>query len=180
VSLLARAAGHLTAQGSAFAVIGAAALAVHGVARSTQDLDLLVADRRCLDLDYWAAIRAAGMEVAVHPGDDADPLAGVARLRADGQPDLDVVVGKPAWHAGVITRAEGARILGVGVPVARPADLILLKLYAGGPQDAWDIAQLLAAGDASALAAEVQARLPELPPEADRLWARIREGETRR
>ena len=173
MSLLARAASHLSRHGSGFAVIGAAALAVHGIARSTQDLDLLVVDRRCLDADYWAPLRAAGAEVVVHRGDDADPLAGVARLRMAGEPDLDVVVGKPRWHAGVIERAAAVRVEGADVPVARAADLVLLKLYAGGPQDAWDVTQLLAAPDRSSLMAEVEARLPELPPEAGRLWARI-------
>jgi hypothetical protein len=171
MSLLARAARHLTAQGSAFAVIGAAALAVHGIARSTQDLDLLVADRRCLDLPYWAAIQA---DVTVHRGDDADPLAGVARLRAAGYADVDVVVGKPAWQSEAIARARAARIEGVTVPVVRAADLILLKLYAGGPQDAWDVVQLVTAGDRDALSSEVEARLPELTPDAGRLWARIK------
>lgn len=173
MSLLARAATHLRQQGSGFAVIGAAALAVHGVARSTQDLDLLVADRRCLEPAYWAPMRAAGVQVAVHRGDEADPLAGVVRLEAAGQPRLDVVVGKPRWHAEVIERAVTARVEGVEVPAARAADLILLKLYAGGPQDAWDITQLLSAGGGVALAAEVEGRLRDLPPDARGLWARI-------
>lgn len=171
MSLLARVTSHLSAQGSRFAVIGAAALAVHGIARSTQDLDLLVADRRCLDLEYWAAVQA---DVAIHRGDDADPLAGVARLRAAGHADVDVVVGKPAWQGEAIGRAAAARIEGLAVPVVRAADLILLKLYAGGPQDAWDVVQLVTAGDRGALSAEVEARLPDLPPDAARLWTRIR------
>lgn len=175
MNLLARAARHLSAQRSAFAVIGAAALAVHGIARSTQDLDLLVADRRCLDADYWAPVRAGRVEVTVHRGDDEDPLAGVVRLRATGSPDLDVVVGKALWQGDVIARAVAARVEGVAVPVVRAADLVLLKLYAGGPQDAWDVTQLVAAGNRSELAAEVEARLPDLPPEAGRLWTRIAE-----
>ena len=173
MSLLARTGHHLREHNSAFAVIGAAALAVHGVVRSTQDLDLLVTDRRCLEADYWAAMRTAGVEAAVYRGDDADPLAGMVRLGAAGQSDVDVVVGKSGWHAGVIDRAVAERIDDADVPVARAADLVLLKLYAGGPQDAWDIAQLLAAGERGALSVEIEARLPELPPEAARLWARI-------
>jgi hypothetical protein len=155
-------------------VIGAAALAVHGIARSTQDLDLLVTDRRCLDPIYWVPVRAAGVEVSVHRGDDADPLAGVARLRAAGQTTLDVVVGKAPWQSAAIARALPSRVDGVEVPVVGAADLILLKLYAGGPQDAWDITQLLAAGNAVALVATVEGRLGELPPDARQLWARIR------
>ena len=53
------------------------------------------------------------------------------------------------------------------------ANLILLKLYAGGPQDAWDIEQLLASGDRDGLVVAVSAALPALPEEARRQWARI-------
>jgi hypothetical protein len=47
-------------------------------------------------------------------------------------------------------------------------------LYAGGPQDAWDIAQLLAAGDRERLYTEVEQYLGDLPTPAVRLWRRIR------
>jgi hypothetical protein len=48
-----------------------------------------------------------------------------------------------------------------------------LKLYAGGSRDAWDIEQLLEAGDRAALSAEVEAMLPVSPEDARRLWARV-------
>jgi hypothetical protein len=51
-----------------------------------------------------------------------------------------------------------------------------LKLYAAGPQDAWDIAQLLEAGDRSTLVAEIEATLPALPDDSRRLWARVVES----
>lgn len=57
-----------------------------------------------------------------------------------------------------------------------PADLVLLKLYAGGPQDAWDIVQLRAGDDAGTVAREVEQRRPSLPLECRALWARIRAG----
>jgi hypothetical protein len=58
--------------------------------------------------------------------------------------------------------------------VARPPDLILLKLYAGGPQDAWDIEQLITGPGASSLIDEVEHRLEALPEPCRQLWARIR------
>jgi hypothetical protein len=64
-------------------------------------------------------------------------------------------------------------IEGVAVPVVTATDLILLKLYAGGPQDAWDIEQLLSSGDRSMLVAAVEAALPILPEDSRRVWARI-------
>lgn len=66
---------------------------------------------------------------------------------------------------------------GVRVPVATVSDLILLKLYAGGPQDAWDIEQLLEiAADRADLEARAEAQLDALPAESRRLWSRIRRG----
>jgi hypothetical protein len=49
----------------------------------------------------------------------------------------------------------------------------LLKLYAGGPQDAWDVEQLLSGGERSMLVTAVAAALPMLPEDSRRVWARI-------
>lgn len=49
----------------------------------------------------------------------------------------------------------------------------MLKLYAGGPQDAWDVAQLLNADDREDLIGEVQARIGELPTDCRQLWDKI-------
>lgn len=51
------------------------------------------------------------------------------------------------------------------------ADLVLLKLYAGGPQDAWDVDQLLDA--VPTIETDVTAALPALPTSCARLWRRI-------
>jgi hypothetical protein len=65
-----------------------------------------------------------------------------------------------------------ARVAGVEAPAATAPDLIVLTLDAGGPQDAWDIVQLLGLGDAS-VAAEVRSRLGVLPADAREPWARL-------
>src|SRR5688500_5925063 len=79
------------------AVIGASALAAHGVARATFDLDLLVLSRVALDASVWATIRDDGAAVEIRAGDQDDPLAGVVRLEADGEKAVDVVVGRSGW-----------------------------------------------------------------------------------
>jgi hypothetical protein len=78
------------------------------------------------------------------------------------------LIGAAAMAAHGVSRAT------VDLPILRAADLILLKLYAGGPQDRWDIAQLLASGDHGALIEEIELRLPDLPPEAAALWRSLR------
>ena len=128
LSLYARVVALLRERRVAFAVVGAAALAVHGISRATRDLDLLVTDPVCLVESTWTTLRREGVEVTIRCGDPDDALAGV------------------------------------------------LKLYAAGPQDAWDIAQFLEAGDRSTLVAEIEATLPALPDDSRRLWARVVES----
>lgn len=174
MSLLETVAALLRERHTPFALIGAAAMAVHGVSRSTRDLDLLVVTPECLSAAYWESLRVQGIGVDIKRGDADDPLAGVVRLKVDAEPPLDLVVGKSAWQTGVLSRATEVAVEGVPVPVADSPDLILLKLYAGGPQDAWDVEQLLAREERPGIIREVERRLADLPDDCRRLWTRIR------
>jgi hypothetical protein len=174
VTLLAATVGRLRERGTRFALIGAAALAVHGVSRATRDLDLLVVDGACLDPAYWAPLAASGIEADVRRGDAADPLAGVVRLRRAQESPVDLVVGRHPWQADVLAGAVETDVLGVAVPVAGRADLILLKLFAAGPQDAWDVEQLLAGPERAATVAAVDRRVIALPEDSRTLWGRLR------
>jgi hypothetical protein len=156
--------------------VGAAALAVHGVSRATRDLDLLVTDAACLAESTWTDLREQGVTATIRRGDADDPLAGVVRLAAAGEVPVDLVVGRAGWQARVLARTVSSMVADVESPVATAADLVLLKLYAAGPQDAWDIAQLLDAADRPALVAAVEASLPDLPDDARRLWVRVVEA----
>jgi len=106
LDLLVQVSAELASRGIAHAMIGAGALAVHGISRSTFDIDLFTIHRAALDAATWAAI--------------------------------------------------------------------LLKLYAGSPQDAWDVQQLIAVvPDPMALVAEVERGLLDLPADAAELWRTI-------
>lgn len=156
------------------ALIGAAAMAVRGVSRSTADVDLLSVDAGILRREVWAAFEVRGALRRVLKGDSDDPLAGSVRL-GEGNEIVDVVVGRDAWQREIIEAAEPLSLGDLLVPVARPAGLVLLKLYAGGPKDAWDIHALLeVSDDAVAVQAEVERIVPRLPVDARRLWARLR------
>jgi len=174
LDLLAEVSAHLAARGVAHALVGAGALAIHGVSRSTFDLDLLAVDGAVLEPAFWAAMGAA--QADVRRGEADDPLAGVVRLSRPGTRSVDLVVGRAGWQREALARARLAPLPGAPVPVVDRADLVLLKLFAGGPQDAWDIQQLLGAGERASLVGEVEARLGGLPAEASALWARIRGG----
>ena len=59
------------------ALIGAAALAVHGVSRATADIDFLTVDTRVLEAALWESLSTKGVALRVLKGDFDDPLAGV-------------------------------------------------------------------------------------------------------
>lgn len=173
MTLLARVAAVLESRQVPHSLIGAAALAIYGVVRSTSDHDLFVTDANCLDRRIWEGLASEGVHVDVNRGDFQDPLAGVVQLKVPGEISVDVVVGKFTWQRKMLERTRRAFFDGAELPVIGPADLILLKLYAGGLQDAWDIQQLLEGPDREALIEEVESRLPDLSKEAHVLWRRI-------
>jgi hypothetical protein len=176
MTLLDRVSRLLDAGGIAHALIGAAALARAGVARSTLDLDLLTTDRAVLRDPFWSGLRAEGVAVEVRPGDADDPLAGVVRLEAVGDRPVDVIVGRHGWQERAVRRAPA---VAGGPPAVSPLDLVLLKLYAGGSQDLWDVEALLHLPGADALAAQVEAELANLPVEMREGWSRVRSGPPR-
>ena len=164
MTLLERVVALLEEAGVPHALIGAAALASAGVARSTFDIDLLVVSDVVLRESTWAALAEAIVEI--RHGDADDPLRGVVRIESGTERPVDVIVGKHAWQARAIERATRD---GNGPPVVRPRDLVLLKLYAGGTQDTWDVRELLRVCGRQ-LAGEVEADLEALPAEMRSRW----------
>lgn len=170
VALLARA-------GVAHALIGAAAMAAHGISRATADVDLLTVDPAVLTAGSWTPLADAGASVRVARGDPDDPLAGTVRLTRANDRTVDVVVGRYAWQREVIERAPEREVAGHAVRVVALEGLVLLKLYAGGPRDAWDVQLLLEViSETSAVIEGVERTLPRLPAESRELWDRIRSG----
>jgi hypothetical protein len=153
------------------ALIGAAALAAAGVARSTYDIDLLTVDDTVLREVFWTTLRDAGVSVDLRRGDRDDPLAGVVRLDLPTHRPVDVIVGRHAWQGRALARAN--RPPG-GPPVVTPADLVLLKLYAGGVQDEWDIRALLATPAGDDIARAVEEEIAALPTTLRDRWSAVR------
>jgi len=136
------------------ALIGAAALSVHGYTRGTSDLDL--AARVDPDTKLRAlrdALDALDLDCELRMPDDDDPLGGLLVIRRADPVDperIDTVEVVNFRSAGVSpSPARNA------IPRARPVpgtslrcvtmeDLIAFKLYAGGSSDLADIQQLLA------------------------------------
>ena len=160
----------LDARGVAAAMIGGAALAVHGVARATLDIDLLTDDPRVLDPEFWTAM-PADPPPEIRRGDASDPLAGVIRCNAAGDP-VDLLVGRGRFISEVVARRGFIDAGGFRIPVVDAPDLILLKLSAGGPQDLLDV-RLLLHGDPGNWRATVEQRIAQAPRDAQNTWKKL-------
>ncbi len=171
-SLLRRVHERLAESGIPHALIGAAALAIYGISRSTFDQDLLVTDRRALHPTIWADL-GDSVAVDIRRGDDDDPLAGVVRLVSPGERDVDIVVGRHEWQRRILDEAILRDTPEGTMPVVSPEGLVLLKLYAGAPQDLWDIEQLRTVVGGPALDPAVSHRVQSLPPQARAAWTRL-------
>lgn len=166
----------LERRGAVTALVGAIALAAHGIARATLDLDLLALDSGLLREDAWAGLEATGATVEVRRGTNDDPLAGVVRATRGEETPVDVVVGKHRFLEDVLSRRRTLLVGGRPLPFVDAADLVVLKVFAGGPQDLLDAELLLAGAEGVAIRSAVEARLPALPralrEDAARLLAR--------
>lgn len=162
---------HLSDHGVPFVLIGAVALAVHGVARFTADVDFLTSDRSVLAAAFWEGFD--GPRPALRAGDAEDPLVGVARFALSPQHDL--IVGK---SPGTRLALEEARMEeDLPCPVASPLAMLALKAEAGSPQDAYDMRSLLEAQSQlgnTPLAARFGELLPSLGKDAAAFVERFR------
>ena len=163
MSALQRLHGYLTERHVPHALIGGHALAARGHARFTLDVDILTTDKNVLQEEFWTALRDDGGDVAIRAGDADDPLRGVVRITLPDGGMADIVIGKYRWQQDLIERADLLNIGDVTVLVPRSSDLILLKLFAGGPQDLADIRAILETAGRDAIAAEVRTHLTVLP-----------------
>lgn len=141
--------------GIANALIGAAALAVHGYTRGTEDIDLATAVPPDTRLEALArALEAEGLCTRLRMPDEDDPIGGVltvwSSVDESGHP-MDIVevvnffnplrpTSNPARSA--IARAEP--LSGVHLRCVSLPDLVALKLYAGSLADHADIVEVLA------------------------------------
>lgn len=111
MSLLRDVVALLEAERIPHALIGAAAMALHGVSRATADVDFLIVDARALKRELWSGLESRGVSVRLLKGDADDPLAGSVRLTLSGDRIVDVVVGRYPWQReliqGVDRRARG-------------------------------------------------------------------------
>jgi hypothetical protein len=130
------------AEGVEFLLVGAYALAAHGVPRATGDMDLWVRPARDNAERVWRALAAFGAPVS---GLSAEELAtrglifqiGVAPRRIDVITSIDGVEFAEAWPGRTEVHIEG-----LVIPVLGRSDLIRNKRAVGRPKDQADLALL--------------------------------------
>jgi hypothetical protein len=130
-------------------LIGATALAAHGYPRHTEDIDFAVAVSPRI-LQSLSDQLASGETTSTYAlPDPQDPLGGVITVRCPGSLPVQIINfdnppagGFPALVRDALARsAPPAEGLPGRVPSAE--DLVLFKLYAGGPKSELDILELL-------------------------------------
>jgi hypothetical protein len=134
----------LLAGGARFLVVGAHALAVHGVPRATGDLDVWVLADPVNAERVWAALRRFGAPVdtlGAGPGDLARPglvlQVGLPPRRIDILTKLTGVDFEAAWQSRVVHRVGSLE-----VPFLDRETLIRNKRATGRLQDLADVERL--------------------------------------
>ena len=134
----------LLEQGVEFVIVGAHALAVHGAARATGDIDLLVRPSRENAERVCAALREFGAPLRAH-GVGPDELSvegnvyqlGLPPRRIDVLTRIDGVSFDEAWDGRVVIEAAG-----MSLPFLGRSELVRNKQATGRAKDLADIALL--------------------------------------
>jgi len=132
------------AEGVEYLVVGAYALAAHGLPRATGDLDLWISPTPQNATRAWTALNKFGAHLRDLKVDDfqsADQVIqiGISPSRIDILTSVDGVDFPPAW-----SRRVSLSVADVSLPVISRADLIANKRASGRPQDVADVARLTA------------------------------------
>jgi hypothetical protein len=157
-------AGILDELGEPCALIGAAALAVYGYPRATEDLDLAVATDPFSTLAEARERILAALEcdAELNTPDAEDPLGGVLTITGENFDPIQIVNFINPLSGGhnpgldAITTSLPGLVEGSSLRVVDLPHLVALKLYAGGPKSRLDVMELLAR-NASMPIAEVTA-----------------------
>lgn len=129
-------------QGVEYLLVGAYALAVHGLPRATGDIDLLVLTTPQNAKRAFNALEEFGVPMEQVTTDDFTVEGivfqiGIAPRRIDVLTSIDGVRFADAWQKRQITDIEG-----IPVPVISREHLIINKRATGRPQDIADVAWL--------------------------------------
>jgi predicted nucleotidyltransferase len=121
-----------------YAVVGAFALAVHGVVRASMDADALlyITPRRLIELH--ARFEQSGFGAELRQGNTDDPIPAILRLSDNYGNRVDLLAGLRGLDPHVFSRAVEVVFCGEHLRIVGREDFIAMKCFAGGPQDLVD------------------------------------------
>lgn len=140
----------IDAQGIQYAVIGALAVAVHGVVRASVDADAVVAAVPSQLRELEAKLTAAHLSVQLRTGGVDDPIGAMLIVTDRYGNRVDLMAGIRGLDGGVYQRTVTLQPSGIATPlrIVGREDLIAMKVAAGGPKDLMDAESCIAvAGD---------------------------------
>ena len=124
-----------------YALIGGFAVSAWGIPRATQDIDFAIAVGSADPLAL-----ATFLNARYQGGEPGDPLHGVLQVTiktGQGSVSLQLIILPAALTELVFSHVVSLSVLNCTVPVVSWQMLVILKLYAGGPQDMIDVQQIL-------------------------------------
>jgi predicted nucleotidyltransferase len=128
----------LRREGVDYLVIGAFALAVHGVIRGSSDVDALlhISERRVAKLGDL--FKKTGFGATLRRGDADDPIPIMLVLTDAYSNQVDLLGGLRGVDPQAFSRAIEVPFRGESLRIVGREDFIAMKCFAGGPQDVVD------------------------------------------
>jgi len=148
--LLADVVSVLNAHGIDYAVIGALAVAVHGVVRASVDADAVVAAAVPQLRELRNKLMAGHLSVELRTGGVDDPVGAMMIVTDRHANRVDLLAGIQGLDGGVYDRSISLRPSGMptALKIVGREDLIAMKIAAGSPKDLMDAESCIAvAGD---------------------------------
>ena len=121
-----------------YAIIGALALAVHGVIRATTDAEVLLFTNPGRLANLEETFRQAGFNTELHTPEPGDPVSGMLVLSDNFGNQVELLGGLHNMDPDIFTRTMKVPFRGEILRVVRREDFIAMKCFAGGPQDIHD------------------------------------------
>lgn len=130
-------------------LFGAQAAILYGAARFTEDVDVTVDAQSVPTRTLVAALVKRGFAPRISDDDFIERARVLPLLHATSEIPVDVVLAGPGIEELFFEGATFRDVDGLAIPVARPEDLVVMKVLAGRPKDLEDVVAILAAqGDA--------------------------------
>jgi hypothetical protein len=126
-------------------LFGAQAALLYGAARLTADVDVTVALGQLATEKLVAVLQSSSFELRIDDQEFVRKTRVLPILHVPTRMPVDVVLAGPGLEELFLERAETRDVAGAHVPVARPEDVIVMKVLAGREKDRADIEAVLLA-----------------------------------